>query len=90
MVKANRPLPDLVQLLWVSDDDLDTHFQLGLLEAEVQAGNFGIDNTFCHFYMENKQHVKYLFATTKHEKARHLALLFNCPAREEMRQFTNY
>lgn len=66
MVKAHRPLSDLVKLLWVSNDDLDTHFQLGLLEAEVQAGNFGIDNTFCHFYVENKQHFKYLIAVTKH------------------------
>lgn len=66
VLKANRPLSDLVELLWVSNDDLDTHFQLGLLEAEVQAGNFGIDDTFCHFYVENKQRVKYLFAVTKH------------------------
>lgn len=47
--KANRPLSDLVKLLGVSNDDLYTHFQLGLLQAKVQAGNFGIDNTFRHF-----------------------------------------
>lgn len=56
--KANPPLSDLVELLWVSNDDLDTHFQLGLLQAEVQAGNFGIDNPFCHFYADSKRHVK--------------------------------
>lgn len=60
---AHRPLSDLVELLWVSNDDLDTHFQLGLLEAEVQARNFGIDNTFCHFYKEKEQGVKHLFCS---------------------------
>lgn len=58
VVKANPPLSDLVELLWVSNDDLDTHFQLGLLQAEVQAGNFGIDNPFRHFYVESKRHIK--------------------------------
>lgn len=45
---ANRPLSDLVKLLGVSNDDLYTHFQLGLLQAEVQAGDFGIDNPLRH------------------------------------------
>lgn len=54
MATVNWPLSDLVELLGVSNDDLNTHFQLGLLEAKVQAGNFGIDDSFCHFYVENK------------------------------------
>lgn len=65
VVKANPPLSDLVELLGVSNDNLDAHFQLGLLEAEVQAGDFGIDDTFCHFYVENKQRVENLFPVTK-------------------------
>lgn len=65
VVKANPPLSDLVELLGVSNDNLDAHFQFGLLEAEVQAGDFGIDDTFCHFYAENKQRVKNLSPVTK-------------------------
>lgn len=65
VVGANPPLSDLVELLGISNDNLDAHFQLGLLEAEVQAGDFGIDDTFCHFYVENKQRVKNLFSVTK-------------------------
>lgn len=64
VTKASPPLSDLVQLLRVGDDDLDAHFQLGLLEAEVQAGNFGIDNTFHHFCFVEKE--RQLFTATEH------------------------
>lgn len=51
------PLSDLVKLLWVVDDDLDSHLHLGLLQAEVQASNLSVDDTFYHaFRWTQKQH----------------------------------
>lgn len=44
------PLSDLVKLLWVVDDDLDSHLHLGLLQAEVQASNLSVDDTFYHAF----------------------------------------
>lgn len=41
-------MSDLVELLWVVDDDLDSHLHLGLLQTEVQASDLGIDHTFDH------------------------------------------
>lgn len=42
------PLSDLVQLLRVVDDDLDAHLHLGLLQAEVQAGDLGVCDALDH------------------------------------------
>lgn len=48
-IKASMiPLSDLVQLFWVTNNDLDSHLHLGLLQAEVQASNFGVGNTLDH------------------------------------------
>lgn len=47
------PLSDLVKLLWVTDDDLNSHLHLGLLQAEVQASNLGIGNTLHHAFWIN-------------------------------------
>lgn len=47
------PLSDLVKLLWVADDDLNSHFHLGLLQAEVQASNLGIGDTLYHAFWKN-------------------------------------
>lgn len=51
------PLPDLVQFLRVVDDDLDAHLHLGLLQAEVQAGNLGVCNTLDHSFAWTEQRV---------------------------------
>lgn len=51
----NVPLSDLVQFLWVVDDDLDPHLHFGLLQAEVQAGYLSIYNTLHHFCGYTKQ-----------------------------------
>lgn len=47
------PLSDLVKLLWVVDDDLDSHLHLGLLQAEVQASNLGVNDTLYHAFGKN-------------------------------------
>lgn len=54
-VKENSllPLSDLVELLWVTDDDLNSHLHLGLLQAEVQASNLGVGNTLYHAFWIN-------------------------------------
>lgn len=44
------PLSDLVKLLWVIDDDLDSHLHLGLLQAEVQASNLGVSDALYHAF----------------------------------------
>lgn len=44
------PLSDLVEFFRVVDDDLDAHLHLGLLQAEVQAGNLGVCNTLDHSF----------------------------------------
>lgn len=46
--KNYPPLPYLVELLWVVNNDLYSHLHFGLLQAEVQAGNLGINNTLHH------------------------------------------
>ena len=47
---SSLPLSDLVELLWVIDDDLDAHLHLCLLKAEVQAGDLGIGHTLHHAF----------------------------------------
>lgn len=47
---SNVPLSDLVEFFWVTDDDLDSHLHLGLLQAEVQASNLGVGNTLYHAF----------------------------------------
>lgn len=51
------PLSDLIKLFWVVDDDLDSHLHLGLLQAEVQASDLGVNNTLHHAWKNTKQHV---------------------------------
>lgn len=50
LTHENTPLSDLVKLLWVVNEDLDSHLHLGLLQAEVQAGNLSVDHTFHHAF----------------------------------------
>lgn len=50
----NLPLSDLVKLFWVVDNDLDSHLHFGFLQAEVQAGNLGIDNTLNHSFVKTQ------------------------------------
>lgn len=42
------PLSDLVELLWVINNNLYTHLHFGLLQAEVQASDLGINDTLHH------------------------------------------
>lgn len=46
----NEPLSDLVKLLWVVNDDLNSHLHLALLQAEVQARNLGVDHSLHHAF----------------------------------------
>lgn len=55
VVNKYQPLSDLVELLGVVDDDLDSHLHLGFLQAEVQACDLGVDYSLHHaFVMRQK------------------------------------
>ena len=57
-ISHDQPLSDLVELLWVADNDLDSHLHFGFLETEVQASNLGVNNALYHAFGKNrKQHV---------------------------------
>lgn len=45
-----QPLSDLVKLLGVVDDDLDSHLHLGLLQAEIQASDLGVSDALYHAF----------------------------------------
>lgn len=51
--KKSLPLSDLVKLLWVADDDLNSHLHLGLLQTEVQASDLGVSETLYHAFWKN-------------------------------------
>ncbi len=96
--KQNVPLSDLVKLLWVVDDDLDSHLHLGLLQAEVKASNLGIGNTLYHAFMKNKQtksisiKIDYTLQNNQDKTANVILIWANtsCLARKEVPQFPNY
>lgn len=55
--RNDLPLSDLVKLLWIVDNDLYSHLHLGLLQAEVQASNLGVNDALYHAFGKNtKQH----------------------------------
>lgn len=88
-------MSDLVKLLWVVDNNLDSHLHLGLLQAEVQASNLGVNDTLYHAFgktqnsMFDRGNIQRIWLTIlKHTF--YFRLLFYCLARKVVPQFTNY